>query len=129
MYVVYIELQIVGDCLENYDAWEKAGSNKGNAKNYKNCIYPPIISGNENTEIIDIIPPPELHLMIGIINIIFKHMLIEFEEDSLTWDKTCCVAQEMCIRDRQHTDVYGAHCFKKYTVSFLSSGVACSFGV
>lgn len=85
----------IGDCLENYDAWEKAGSNKGNAKNYKNCIYPPIISGNENTEIIDVIPPPELHLLIGVVNIIFKHMLIEFEEDSLTWAKTCCVAQEI----------------------------------
>ena len=56
----------IGDCLENYDPWEKAGSNKGNAKHYKNCIYSPIISGNENAEKIDILPPPELHLMIGV---------------------------------------------------------------
>lgn len=47
-----------------------------------------------STQIIDIIPPPELHLMLGVVNTIYKHMLGEFKYESLEWAKVCNVSRE-----------------------------------
>lgn len=41
------------------------------AKDYFNCINKPLIGDDPQTTILDIIPPPELHLMLGATNHIF----------------------------------------------------------
>lgn len=41
------------------------------------------------------IPPPELHLMLGVVNTIFAHLLTECEEDALSWVKTCNVQRDI----------------------------------
>ena len=60
-----------------------------------NCVNRPICSLDKDKEIIDIIPPPELHLLLGVVNHIFKNMLQEFEEESLAWAKKCNVSQDL----------------------------------
>lgn len=81
--VEFGEYRTLGDCLKNYDDWVKVGSMKSNAKNFKNCINKPVIQGDQNEEVIDFIPPPELHLLIGIVNKLYDHMMEDFEEDAL----------------------------------------------
>lgn len=56
---------------------------KSSAKSYKHCTHPPIFcSGGNDTRMLHIIPPPELHDRLGVLNALFKHMLKELEKDS-----------------------------------------------
>lgn len=89
------EYRTVGNYKDNYFAWQENGSKKSCVKNYKKCTNTPIFfSENDSTQIIDIIIPPELHLMLGVVNKLFKHMLLEFEDESLKWAKICKVTRE-----------------------------------
>lgn len=46
----------------------------GDAKSCQSTTNPPIIAGNDKDMIIQLLPPPELHLMLRVVNKIFKHM-------------------------------------------------------
>lgn len=70
-----------GNTIQNYERWCTAASLK-NAKNYYNCIHPPLFTSKEDKTFLQIIPPPELHLILGVVNTIFKHLLAEFEDDA-----------------------------------------------
>ena len=45
-----------------------AGSPLKRAQEYKNCIHTPIIDGQDEEFILLLIPPAELHLMLGAVN-------------------------------------------------------------
>lgn len=53
----------------NHEEWLENGAKLMTAKQYRNCIHIPIIGdkslSENNTKILDVIPPPELHLLIG----------------------------------------------------------------
>lgn len=85
----------IGNCLENYENWKNAGGKKQSAKKFKNCINPPLFAGAASKEIIDFIPPPELHLLTGTVNKIYDHMYIQFEETSKKWAKMCNVQRNI----------------------------------
>lgn len=68
------ELRTIGSIVDYYSEWCDAGESTKKAKNYCNCIYEPLFTGDDNTVILDVIPPPELHLMLGVVNTIFDHM-------------------------------------------------------
>ena len=55
----------IGSYLKNFKSWCTSGMNKKNAKTYKNCIHPLVFNFEEDKMIIEVIPPPELHLMLG----------------------------------------------------------------
>ena len=73
----------------------KESNNKQDAKNFKSCIHPPISSGDKNTKILDIIPPPELHLMLGVVNTMVDKMSVEFEQITNDWIKESNVKREV----------------------------------
>lgn len=87
-------LRTIGNCKTNYNAWAVKKS-KTLARNFKCCIHPPILSGHDNTKILDILPPPELHLLLGVVNTTVHHMQKEFESDTLKWIKLCNVEREV----------------------------------
>lgn len=89
------EFRTIGRVLQNYMDWQEAGAQKQKAKNYKCCIKPPVISSNTDQSILEIIPPPELHLMIGIVNTLYNHMQREFENVALEWAKACHVQRQI----------------------------------
>lgn len=64
----------IGNIKENYNEWLAAGGEKETAKFHMNCIHPPIFDGEEDTLILQIIPPPELHLLLGVVNGLFDHI-------------------------------------------------------
>ena len=51
-----------------------AKSNKVLSKEYKSCIHPPLISGDDDDIFIQHLPPPELHLLLRITNKLFKEL-------------------------------------------------------
>ena len=74
--------------------WEffESRSTKEDAKNYGNVIHPPMINNDENdqTPVIHLLPPPELHLMTGPVNTMFNG-LDSIWDDSEVWLKSCNV--------------------------------------
>lgn len=85
------EYRTIGNCMINYEDWQKEGGKKNCAKIYENCINPPLFVGDEDDKIIDFVPPPELHLFIGIVNTVYDHMIVEFEDDAKKWAQMCHV--------------------------------------
>lgn len=69
---------------------------KKKAKDYFNCVEAPIIQSDKNC-ILHILPPPELHLLLGCVNCLYQHMLLEFPTIAENWAKECNVFR---------TDVY-----------------------
>ena len=74
--------------------WEffEANADKKDAKLYGNVIHPPIISDNleDSTPVIEVIPPPELHLLIGPVNTLYDG-LEKVWPQSQDWLKACNV--------------------------------------
>lgn len=61
----------------------------------------PFFSGQKETKIIDVIASPESHLMIGADNILFRRMVIQFEDVRLNWAMKCNIVRE--TTDASHT--------------------------
>ena len=51
----------------NYSAYKENGSK--NMKNYKNVIKPSLLKESDNTLVLDVVPPPELHLLMKIVTV------------------------------------------------------------
>ena len=68
-------LRTLENIICNYKNWKKNGSKPSEARNFKNCVNSPLLQRNASTDcIIDLIPPPELHLLIGCFNHLFREM-------------------------------------------------------
>ena len=84
----------LGSITEELWNWvERTGQNRSQAKFFGNVVHCPILKGNTNDEVIDLLPPPELHLLIGPVNTIFRAMEKEWPE-ALKWAKACNVERE-----------------------------------
>ena len=64
----------LGDTQDYYKDYVTNG--RKNAPKYFNCIYEPLIKGKATDEMIDLIPPPSLHLLIGVEQIYFGQIMI-----------------------------------------------------
>lgn len=89
------EYRTVHNTIENYKKWLKVGANKDDAKKFKNCIHPPVSSTRIDRLFLLPIPPPQLHLFLGVINTSYKHLLEKSKEDVLMWAKACHVAKDV----------------------------------
>lgn len=88
-------LRTIGSIIDNYNKWKDAGAVKDNAKHFMNCIHEPLLKGDQDTLILDIIPPPELHLLIGVVNTLFERMQKDFNDTALKWAASCNVARQV----------------------------------
>lgn len=88
-------LRSIKNITENYNQWLNSGGNRKLARNYKCCISPPIFIADKNNYILDILAPPELHLLLGIVNGLFTHMSNKFEATALKWAKICNVERQV----------------------------------
>lgn len=77
--------------------WEFFDSRKEtkDAKTFGNVIHPPILSDDDanDTPVLNILPPPELHLMIGVVNKMYAEMEKVWLE-SEQWLHSCNVKKE-----------------------------------
>ena len=62
----------IGTICERHQAYLDSGLDKKHLKDYENCANFPLITddyeGDKNKEILDLVPPPGLHMMLGIVN-------------------------------------------------------------
>ena len=76
-----------------FDFFE-ADCDKKSAKNYGNVIHSPMISDDlDDTPVIEIIPPPELHLLTGPVNKMYSEMEAVWPAEE-EWSKACNVKKE-----------------------------------
>lgn len=89
------EYRTIGDILKYYNDWQSSGGVKNKAKDFMNCTNLPIIQGSSDGLILDIVTPPELHLMLGVVNDVYNHMRDEFTDEVSAWSKYCNVEREI----------------------------------
>jgi hypothetical protein len=65
-------LRTFGSLRQNFEAFK--ASQTSVASNFKNCHEKPLLSQGDDTEVLDVIPPPELHLLLGAVNHLFQGM-------------------------------------------------------
>lgn len=83
------------DNEENYNRWLREGGDSKKAKFFFNCINVPLIKSRYgNEDILEIIPPPELHLMLGVVNYLYTKMCKDFPKTCEKWTKFCAVERE-----------------------------------
>lgn len=87
-------LRTVGSCIQNYESWKENGSDKKKAKDFDCCVNPPIFYANKYTTILSIIPPPELHLLLGVVNTLVDKLSEECSDIANKWIKECNVKRE-----------------------------------
>ena len=71
------ESRTVGNMMDLFWSYFEARAEKKDASTYGNVIHPNMFSGNQNdsTPLIVLIPPPELHLLLGPVNKMYDEML------------------------------------------------------
>jgi len=57
--------------LKQFSQKYQASSSKS-AKDFYNCVNEPLLLHKDDTRVIDIIPPPELHLLLGVVNHLYS---------------------------------------------------------
>jgi len=87
------QLRTLGSIKEKFRDWSSAGGVLNKAKYHGNCVHEPIFMGAADKKVIDIIPLPELHLMIGPVNTLFNALIKKWPE-ALQWADTCSVTRE-----------------------------------
>ncbi|KAJ6646662.1 Helicase required for RNAi-mediated heterochromatin assembly 1, partial [Pseudolycoriella hygida] len=91
------EFRTIRNSLQSNEKWLASGAKKNDAKMFFNCIQMPLFTGASNLDerFIDIIPPPELHLMLGVVNTIYDHIHGAFNNEALAWAKSCNVEKSV----------------------------------
>ncbi|KAJ8671941.1 hypothetical protein QAD02_003200 [Eretmocerus hayati] len=85
----------IGSCIANHEQWLNSGGKKNLAKSFMSCVHQPLFTGEDETEVIARIPPPELHIMLGAFDTLYKNMLLMFPDESIQWAKDCHVMRQV----------------------------------
>jgi hypothetical protein len=62
-------------------AYRNAGSVLRTAKDFFNCVHSPLLSGDDSLTLLELIPPPELHLLLGVANKLLDELNAKWGED------------------------------------------------
>ncbi len=64
------------------------------AQKFKNCISFPLLCGDDDAKVLDVVPPPELHLLLGITNKIFDELNSAWGKDkAYKWAYNQCIVR------------------------------------
>ena len=74
------EERTIGSLNELYWEFYHSRADKSKAKEYGNAIHPSMVNGNDATPIMEIVPPPELHLLLGPVNTLYKAMEVSLQK-------------------------------------------------
>ena len=72
------QLRTIGSQLDLFWSFFDARAKRSDAKNYGNAIHPNMFATSDNidesTLVLRLVPPPELHLLIGPVNTIYDEL-------------------------------------------------------
>jgi len=62
---------------DNFRKWQEESGKKSTLKNYYNCSNEPLLIGEHDlsTPVLNIVPPPALHIKLGIVNKLYSELL------------------------------------------------------
>jgi len=80
----------LGNITEQFWKFYQQNSSRTAAKRYDNVIHAPLLKGDADQRVVEVLPPPELHLLLGIVNKIYNEMFKVWDGASL-WSKHCFV--------------------------------------
>ena len=75
-------LRTFGHLSQKYQEYLAAGANPAHMKNFANVTQECLIAGHPSQKILDVIPLPELHLLMGVVNHLLK-LIINYFPDIL----------------------------------------------
>ena len=75
-------LRTLGSIRKNSTNFQTHDRDRANLKHYKNCEFEPIIAGENHELTIDLVVPPQCHILMGIAN----HILVECKKRLLALD-------------------------------------------
>jgi hypothetical protein len=88
----------LGAIRRKAEKFQEAGGRLSMAKNFANCVHPPLLPGADHIRLIDLVPPPELHIMLGVVNKIFDELNTRWGENrAYSWAHDACI-----VRDQYH---------------------------
>ena len=62
----------LGNIRKHFENFHRAGAKLSSAKDYLNCIHEPLIPYDSSTYILELFPPPELHMLLGVFNDLYS---------------------------------------------------------
>lgn len=66
------EPRTFGSLKRQLEAWTLSGDTVASAKYFGNVIKSSLVPADDNELVIDKIPPPELHLLLGVVNTMYS---------------------------------------------------------
>lgn len=75
------KLRTIGKVKELVQDFKNSGEQLKKSGDFMNCIHDPLIIAEDSALILDIIPPPELHLMLGAVNKMFDELNAAWGDD------------------------------------------------
>ena len=87
------ELRTLGNIRECYWSFTESERKTTKAKEYGNCIHAPPFKYGDDTLVLDLIPPPELHLMLGTVNLLYSN-LEKVWPDVIQWPSSLYIEKE-----------------------------------
>ena len=87
-------LRTTQGCAQNYRNWCKDGSVKKKMKYFKSCINLPMFYSENDQLILDVMPPPELHLLLGCVNKLYEHLEKCNPNIAKKWARQCHVEKK-----------------------------------
>jgi hypothetical protein len=73
-------LRTFGSNRKHHDAWRSSGGKMTDLMKHFNCVGYPLLSDADNILVLDKMPPPELHLLLGLVNHIYNSLEKEWPE-------------------------------------------------
>ena len=70
--------RIFGSLRKCFKAFQDNGQDYKRAKDFKNVVHEPLLSSPDNVLVLDFIPPMELHLLLGVVNHLFRALKEEW---------------------------------------------------
>ena len=86
-------LRTLGSLVACYQEFAKSGGDIKKARSFGNVVHEPLLSGSENKLILELIPPMELHLLLGVVNHMYKAMT-EVWPNVVKWPSALHIQQE-----------------------------------
>lgn len=68
------QLRTFGQIRRQHSEYIQAGGDSRKSKEFKNVIHVPLIEFQDDKFVLEAIPPMELHLLLGVVNHIFKNL-------------------------------------------------------
>ena len=86
-------IRTLGTIRELYWKFQSSGKDISKGKEYGNCVHAPIFKESDDTKVIDMYPPPELHLLLGAVNTLYLGLVSSWP-DASTWTDAIHVTRE-----------------------------------